>query len=87
MTKYSTTNHKDLMALGFPEHTARDIIKQAKRIAVRQYNERVSELSKSQRIVVKYPCSPFDNPRVGIAPTSIVEMLLGFPLTNEKGSD
>ena len=34
-----TINHTELMKLGFPEHTARDIIKQAKLIAVRQFEE------------------------------------------------
>ncbi|QWL83028.1 hypothetical protein SKZB199_1234 [Streptococcus sp. ZB199] len=34
-----TINHAELMKLGFPEHTARDIIRQAKLIAVRQFEE------------------------------------------------
>ena len=34
-----TINHTELMKLGFPEHTARDIIRQAKLIAVRQFEE------------------------------------------------
>ena len=47
-----TINHTELMKLGFPEHTARDIIRQAKLIAVRQFEEsralsnNVVELSK-----------------------------------------
>lgn len=46
------------MKLGFPEHTARDIIRQAKLIAVRQFEEsralsnNVVELSKSPLIIL-----------------------------------
>ncbi|MDR0317664.1 MAG: DUF3173 domain-containing protein [Lactococcus lactis] len=64
-----TANYKDLMAIGFPEHTAKDIIQQAKSIAVENFkrdsqtNEKVINLNKS----------PFDNRRLGIAPTVIIE--------------
>lgn len=30
-----TATYKDLMNLGFPEHTSRDIIREAKKIAVK----------------------------------------------------
>ena len=30
-----TVNYKDLVAIGFPEHTSRNIIRQAKKIAVK----------------------------------------------------
>lgn len=74
-----TVNHKDLMALGFPEHTARDIIKQAKAIAVLQFEE-AGTFSKN---VVNLSKSPFDNVRLNLAPTYIVEELLGFELLSE----
>lgn len=32
-----TVNHKDIMELGFPKHTARDIIRKAKAIAVAKF--------------------------------------------------
>ena len=72
-----TINHTELMKLGFPEHTARDIIRQAKLIAVRKsraLSNNVVELSKS----------PFDNSRLNLAPTYIVEELLGFKLLSER---
>nr|WP_259757353.1 DUF3173 domain-containing protein [Lactococcus lactis] len=34
--------------------------------------------------MIEYPCSPFDNSRVGIAPTTIVEHLLGFTLDKRE---
>ena len=61
------------MDLGFPEHTARDIIRQAKKLATNEYNERIMNISQKSKKMIEYPCSPFDNPRVGVAPTTIVE--------------
>ena len=34
-----TISHKELVILGFPEHTSRNIIKQAKTIAVVRFKE------------------------------------------------
>ena len=34
-----TVNYKDLVAIGFPEHTSRNIIRQAKKIAVKKFEE------------------------------------------------
>jgi hypothetical protein len=82
--KLQTVNYKNLMDLGFPEHTARDIIRHAKKIATNEYNERMMSTSKKSKKMIEYPCSPFDNPRVGIAPTTIVEHLLGFALDNRE---
>lgn len=79
-----TVNYKNLMDLGFPEHTARDIIRQAKKLATNEYNERIMNISQKSKKMIEYPCSPFDNPRVGIAPTTIVEYLLGFTLDQRE---
>lgn len=75
-----TVNHKDLMKLGFPEHTSRDIIRQAKLIAVKQFNE-TGALSNN---VLELNKSPFDNSRLNLAPTYIVESLLGFKLLSDR---
>ncbi len=72
------------MDLGFPEHTARDIIRQAKKLATNEYNERIMNISQESKKMIEYPCSPFDNPRVGVAPTTIVERLLGFALDKRE---
>ena len=74
MTK--TINHKRLMELGFPKHTVRDIIRQAKSIAVAKFEE----TSNSKNNLVKLRKSPFENSRLDLAPTYIVEDLLGFEL-------
>lgn len=74
MTK--TVNHKKLIDLGFPEHTARNIIRQAKAIAVANF----AETSNSLDNIVELRKSPFDNSRLDLAPTYIVEDLLGFEL-------
>lgn len=76
-----TVDYKKLMELGFPEHTSRDIIRQAKKLAVIEFEQRILELEKNKRNMIQYSCSPFDNPRVGIAPTHIVETLIGFSLS------
>lgn len=71
-----TITHHQLMDLGFPEHTARDIIKQAKAIAVQEfYNDGAFSNN-----MVELNKSPFDNVRLNLAPTYIVEELLGFEL-------
>lgn len=72
----STINHKKLLELGFPKHTARNIIHQAKMIAVAKFNE----TSNSTNYMLDLSKSPFDNPRLDLAPTYIVENLLGFQL-------
>lgn len=74
--KKKTVNHKDLMELGFPEHTARDIIKEAKAIAVRQFEE----TSASSDNMIQLAKSPFDNVRLNLAPAYIIEEMLGFEL-------
>lgn len=80
--KKKTVNHKDLMDLGFPEHTSRDIIKMAKSIAVKVFNE--SRTSSDNLIELEQ--SPFDNVRLDLAPAYIVEEMLGFelPLTRKE---
>lgn len=65
------------MELGFPEHTARDIIRHAKKIAVLEFEE----AQNANDSVLKLSQSPFDNRRLGIAPTQIVEGLIGLPLS------
>ncbi len=75
-----TVTYKNLMNIGFPEHTARDIIRQAKLIAVRQFEESRA-LSNN---MVELSKSPFDNSRLNLAPTYIVEELLGFKLLSER---
>ena len=72
-----TVNHKKLMELGFPEHTSRDIIRQAKAIAVQEFKE-TSVFSNN---MIELSKSPFDNRRLGIAPAEIVEQLIGIPLS------
>ena len=85
-----TINHTELMKLGFPEHTARDIIRQAKLIAVRQFEEsralsnNFEESRALSNNVVELSKSPFDNSRLNLAPTYIVEELLGFKLLSER---
>lgn len=65
------------MNLGFPEHTSRDIIREAKRIAVKKFEE----ARKVDNNAVQLSKSPFDNRRLGIAPAEIVEQLIGIPLS------
>ena len=52
------------MELGFPEHTARNIIKQSKAIAVAKFEE----TSNSTNNLVKLRKSPFENSRLDLAP-------------------
>lgn len=83
-----TVNYKNLMALGFPEHNSRDIIRQARRIAIERFNE--SFKAKGNVIELEHTHlvrSPFDNRSLGIAPTEIVEELIGLSLTLKYESE
>ena len=71
-----TVNHKKLLELGFPKHTARNIIHQAKAIAVAKFEE----TRNSSDNLIELKKSPFDNSRLDLAPTYIVEDSLGFQL-------
>ena len=75
-----TVDYKELMLLGFPEHTARDIIRHAKKLAVLEFEE----ARKKRSSMVQLRQSPFDNQRIGIAPTEIVEAIVGFPLDRKQ---
>ena len=75
-----TVTYKDLMKIGFPEHTARNIVREAKKIAVKKFEE----ARKVDNNAVKLSKSPFDNRRLGIAPKDIVEELIGIPLSEEN---
>ncbi|HEL2401604.1 TPA: DUF3173 family protein [Streptococcus suis] len=75
-----TVNHKNLVELGFPKHTARSIIHQAKSIAVAKFEKSSNSLSN----MIELKKSPFDNSRLDLAPTYIVEELLGFELPFDK---
>lgn len=79
-----TVKHIDLMKIGFPDNTAREIIKQAKAIAVQRFENNIQETGK----VIQLGQSPFDNVRLNLAPASIVEELLGFelPLLEKEGA-
>ena len=72
-----TVNHKDIMKLGFSKTASKEIIKQAKKIAINQFDESLN----SSNNMVKLSRSPFDNKRLDLAPISIVEELLGFQFT------
>ncbi|RJU24949.1 DUF3173 family protein [Streptococcus sp. AM43-2AT] len=72
-----TVNHKDIMKLGFSKTASKEIIKQAKKIAINQFDESLN----SSNNMVKLSKSPFDNKRLDLAPISIVEELLGFQFT------
>ncbi|MCI5870651.1 DUF3173 family protein [Streptococcus sp.] len=71
-----TVNHKKLVELGFPKHTARNIIHQAKMIAIAKFEKTRT----SSDNLVELKKSPFENSRLDLAPTYIVEELLGFQL-------
>lgn len=75
-----TVTYKNLMKIGFPEHTARNIIREAKRIAVKKFEE----ARKVEHNAVQLSKSPFDNRRLGIAPKDIVEELIGISLSEEN---
>ncbi len=72
-----TINHKKLMELGFSMTSSKQIIREAKAIAIRRFNE----ASNSSDNVIKLSKSPFDNRRLDLAPTEIVEELLGFQIS------
>ncbi|HEL2007974.1 DUF3173 family protein [Streptococcus suis] len=75
-----TVNHKDIMELGFSKTASKQIIREAKAVTVLRFNE----ASNSTNDVVKLRKSPFANRRLDLAPTVIVEELLGFQLTDER---
>ncbi|HER7786281.1 TPA: DUF3173 family protein [Streptococcus pyogenes] len=68
------------MNIGFLEHTARDIIREAKRIAIKKFEE-AREIDQN---AVQLSKSPFDNRRLGVAPKDIVEELIGILLSEES---
>ena len=72
-----TVNHKDIMKLGFSKTASKEIIRQAKLIAVKQFNESMN----SSNNMINLRRSPFDNKRLDLAPSFIVEELLGFQFT------
>ncbi|MBK0028820.1 DUF3173 family protein [Lactococcus sp. S47] len=78
-----TVSYKSLVVLGFSKTGARDIIRQAKKIAVHKFEE----ARNSQNNLVQLTKSPFDNRRLGIAPTEIVEELIGFSLSGVLESE
>ena len=69
-----TVNHLDIMDLGFSKSSSKQVIREAKAIAVQRFNE----ASNSSDNMLKLSKSPFDNRRLDLAPTEIVEDLLGF---------
>ena len=72
-----TINHKKLMELGFSMTSSKQIIREAKAIAIQRFNEDRN----SSDIILQLSKSPLDNRRLDLAPTEIVEELLGFQLT------
>ncbi|WP_282799088.1 DUF3173 family protein [Lactococcus lactis] len=79
-----TVNYKDLINIGFSKNASKSLIQEAKKIAVVQFNERMIKYKNSNKNMIKYPCSPFTNPKVLVAPRNIVEELLGFPLNIDE---
>lgn len=73
-----TVNHKKLIELGFSQTSSKQIIREAKTIAIKRFNE----ASNSSDNMLKLSKSPFDNRRLDLAPTNIVEELLGFQISN-----
>lgn len=72
-----TVNHNQLIELGFSKSASKQIIKEAKLIAVKRFEE----ARNSSNNLVHLRSSPFDNRRLDLAPTSIVEELLGFQIS------
>ena len=72
-----TVNHLDIMNLGFSKSSSKQVIREAKAIAIQRFNE----ASNSSDNVLKLSKSPFDNRRLDLAPTEIVEELLGFQIS------
>ena len=64
-----TVNHKKLMELGFSMTGSKQIIREAKAIAIQRFNE---DRNSSDNMLHR---------RLDLAPTEIVEELLGFQLT------
>ena len=75
-----TISHHELMSIGFNKSAARRIIREAKAIAIIEF-EKTCQLDKS---AVKLSKSPFDNRRLDLAPLSIVEELLGFEIFEKE---
>ncbi|MGG6832863.1 UNVERIFIED_CONTAM: DUF3173 family protein [Streptococcus canis] len=75
-----TITHHDLMALGFNKSAARRIIREAKAIAIVEFEE----ACKFDKSAVKLSKSPFDNRRLDLAPLTVVESLLGFQIFDEE---
>ena len=69
-----TVKHKKLMELGFSMTGSKQIIREAKAIAIQRFNEDRN----SSDNMLQLSKSPFDNRRLDLAPTEIVEELLGF---------
>lgn len=69
-----TVNHLDIMDLGFSKSSSKQVIREAKAIAVQRFNE----ARNSSDNMLQLSKSPFDNRRLDLAPTEIVEELLGF---------
>ena len=65
------------MELGFSKTSAKQIIREAKSIAIKRFNE----ASNSSNNMLKLISSPFDNRRLDLAPTEIVEEILVFHLS------
>ena len=72
-----TVNHKKLMELGFSMTGSKQIIREAKAIAIQRFNEDRN----SSDNMLQLSKSPFDNRRLDLAPTEIVEELLGFQIS------
>lgn len=52
-----TVTYRNLIKIGFPEHTARNIIREAKKIAVKKFEE----ARKDDHNAAQLSKSPFDN--------------------------
>ena len=65
------------MELGFSMTSSKQIIREAKAIEIQRFNEDRN----SSDNMLQLSKSPFDNRRLDLAPTEIVEELLGFQLT------
>ena len=72
-----TITHKNIMKLGFSKTASKQIIREAKSVAIKRFNE----ASNSSNNMLKLSSSPFDNRRLDLAPTEIVEEILGFQLS------
>lgn len=68
------------MKLGFSKTAAKQIIRESKALAISRYEE----YRKSSNNMIDLKRSPFDNRRLDLAPTRIVEEVLGFQFTAER---